>query len=338
MSLAHDHTIKDYLIEQIGTNEEDDTAKQHLIRFQQKSADIMDVAADQLLNLTNIMRIQNMFNPQARLVSNYLYLSGSNRSDVQDGTYKLHWYLNSGDPIYQKGVINLNYGLRDIVSMKIQKISFGIRNPATSPILARKRVAVDIEEFNAQACISPEGTRFHFMMDSQGTMAKVHNDGTSLSPYNFNRGVFHFRRPIGKIDAITLSMYTPLQPLALDSDYTYGTVVQGSNPATIIFTTTHDLYAGPITISGFTTGNPVADAAIIAQVNTTFNANFTSCTGPLFTLIDDVTITLPVDLSSTTPLPTAPTITMYAPIDFSTVLEIISLRDGEFDSQYEEHI
>jgi len=339
-------TFYQYQKSEIGTNEEDgdkdapnktpdgkifiETADDNIVKtsFNKGFTTGTKMDVSNLLQLMSQSNIRNMFNPQGRYVKNYIPINNQNRiSDPSyDGTYKTKWNMNYGIPISRKGFIDVNFRIRDIVSMRIQALSIVCRSTFMQNQLSRNRTAILIEELASQSFVATEGNNFHFMM-----LQSIASQGPSISiqtidPYYLNRGNFYFRTPITKLDSLTISLYNPFQPIPLDPEIISGVVIQGTNPATIIFSSEHGLYEDFITISGYTTGNPVADATIIASMNTTFSY-------PNFTVVDLFTITVPVNVIPVTPLPSNPAVSGYRPVNMTGALEIITLSstDEELD-------
>lgn len=277
-----------------------------------------------LLNLHTENNIKNLFNPQSRYVKSYIPINNQNRHNTQlaDGTFRTSWNLTYGIPGVRTGYIDVNFTTRDIVAMRMKSLTITCRSTFMQNQISRNRTAVLIEELAPQSFVSTEGNNFHFIgyqsVSSQYPSVSI----KTVSFYYFNRGNYRFRMPITKLDSLTLSLYNPFQPLPLDPENISGVVVQGTNPAQLTFNLEHGLYQDYITISGYTTGDPVTDAALIASVNTTF-------TYPGFTVVDLYTITIPIDVSGATPLASNPVINGYRPVDMNGALEIISLRPSD---------
>ena len=101
---------------------------------------------------------------------------------------------------------------------------------------------------------------------------------------NFNKGYYWFNNPIREISRITLSMGNPFTKIPILPTKYNGVIVQNSNPMTIriesniiddgaVVLPVSDLSSyipltSYFTISGFTTGDPVTDIALINSVNT----------------------------------------------------------------------
>lgn len=319
----------------IGQNEEDNNVKlrnnnifleTENEQLEHKNKRNINIDIVNLLMLRTKSNILNMFNPRGRYMVSYLPIDNQNRSlnSTNNGILKTTWGINYGDAGFQPGVIDVNFKIKDIIGMRLQALTIVCRSTFTQDQINRNRISILIDELITQSFVASEGNNFHFItlesISSQGPSISI----KTISPYYLNKGYFYFRLPITKLDTLTISLYNPFQPLPLDPENISGVVIQGSNPAQIIFDFEHGLYQDFITITGFTTGNPVADAPIIAAMNTTF-------TYPSFTIINLYTITVPVNLSTTTPLPSNPIINGYRPVNMTGALEIISLRPDDED-------
>jgi hypothetical protein len=321
-SITDVDSVKEYFINSIGTNDEDNTNNTSIIKFQTEVDDVQSCSITNLLNLSNTIRLQNMFNPVASLIKNYVYVNSNNA--LTNNLTNISFNLNSCGPVFKNGYINTTNAISNIVAMRISKISFGIRSEAKNTILSRKRLTILIDELSAQSFVAPEGNRFHFITNRHSAYNTQFAYATTQSPYYFNRGWFKFNTPISKLDRLTLRFYCPFQPFALDADNVSATVTQQSNPAILTFTQPHGILDGPITISNFTTGNTVVDAAIINVFNSTFYKATSTYTNK-FTVINANTISLNVNLSTTTALTVAPVVNVYTPINFTTTLEFITI-------------
>jgi hypothetical protein len=134
-----------------------------------------------------------------------------------------------------------------------------------------------IEEFAAQSFVGPNGRKFHFVCSdlSRELSSTISRDarGSGVSiPYN--DGWYRFNTPIRGFNTLTLSYSNALRPTRAYDTKLCGVLVQNSNPMEISFDQTETFLFGRIlaseyfrfTITGFTTGDPVADAALIQSV------------------------------------------------------------------------
>jgi hypothetical protein len=167
------------------------------------------------------------------------------------------------------------------------------------------RVETLIEEFAAQSFLAPNGRKFHFVSSElefdfpSDISFENHQTGTSVL---FNDGWFWFSNPIQQFSSLTLSYSEALEPTRAFDTKLCGVLVQGSNPLKIEFSQTDDFFYGRITahpnfyytLTGFTTGDPTADAALIESV--------LAYEGPadVFVPVLSYSITFPFDTSGMT--------------------------------------
>jgi hypothetical protein len=193
--------IKEYLYSVIGYNEEADTAKDHLVKIENDGKYNINAKIRSLLTINSLKKLQMKLNPT--LHSNYLLLDKNYANTVGDYTNKLSWLINTGSPVTKVGYVNCDFNLSDIVAVKLKKIVF-------TPVVAGlfdtilNTYSIGIDELSAQSFLTPNNIRFHFMMN--------YING-ELSPFEFNRGLYNFNKPVKFLDSITISMYNPIYPI-----------------------------------------------------------------------------------------------------------------------------
>lgn len=268
-----------------------------------------------LFDANNPQELKRMINPRTQMVSQLLYLDLNNTSSDTDPLTRPRWYINHSAPIYTTGTVNVNLPLENVISMRLRDINFSVRQAEKSRRLSMYVMYILIEELQSQCNLGL--FNFHFAakklsFDPQTYGLKYNY---TFSTFEYNDGRFYFYKPIDHIDKITLNLRLHDYPFSLDAETLTATITPLSNPANITFLTEHGLNTSPITISGFTTGDPVTDAVVIAAMNTTHSN---------YTIIDLYTITLPIDLSTTTPL-ASHSVQVYSSIGLNFVLEVNSL-------------
>ena len=237
------------------------------------------------------------------------------------------WIILVNSPIRNIGTINVDFPIENIRSMRLTRLSLTCRSRYLQQ-RSVNRISILIKEFADQAFITQEG-RFHFIGRQDniatGIDRPIFNPSsgpnqwtTTLGFYNFNHGVFNFHTPVNIVNQITLEFYDPINRLPLDKETINGYIVNNSNPATVVFSEEHGLYQDEFSIEQFTTGNPIADSLLISAVNTLHQY-------PAFNIIDDYTVTIPIDLSLMTPLPSNPVVLLYRKIQMIADLELQQL-------------
>jgi hypothetical protein len=215
-----------------------------------------------ILGKTDEVSFQQMINPQAAYRKNYIYLDSRYRDTSSDtaGMTAMKWNFLSNMATSSMGGVASVGNVQQVVA-----ISTGtIRLPYQDNMLdnSYKRVSMLINEWSGQAYIGQEGRKFHFMFKTS-----LDSNMVDCEPHNSDRATFEFAKPITQIDTITISFGAPLESIAFDRDR-MGMSVSYSNPLVLSSTNPHKLRTGDkIHISGFTTDNPTADAAVIARVN-----------------------------------------------------------------------
>lgn len=238
---------------------------------------------ERIFGVNDTFSLQEKFNPQALLRSVYITLDSKNRSLSTIGRRRLMWdVLNNANIEFQGSSIVIG-NVRDIVSMKIRK--FRIPNVATA-VNSFNKITLLIEEWLAQSFIATEGRRYHFSFMPMAS-GSLHLDLLPLP--DTSNGIFNFRKPITRLDTLTLSFGAPLSPVLFGPDRFTATagyagagisavvpvspaLVPGNQRLTITSTIPHNLVIGEtVIISGYTSQNPAGDQpatkAIVEEVN-----------------------------------------------------------------------
>lgn len=232
----------------------------------------------------NMYRTRKLFNETALYTYRYIVLDTSRSSGYDFNTKKYKWNYN-GTPLVEEGVASSTGPIKNIVGMR----SFPIvmKNFRTFRDLYNI-YTLTIDELVAQSFIGHERQRYHFMYRTRNVPVFGLSDSNEFNPRDFNRGYFWFRTPIQSINSFTISMANPVQIVDIPAGIQSAIISTFNNPLQLVFSYPHGLLSGGIIIiSNFTTNDPVTDAVIIASVN--------SSAGHVITVIDDLTISIPVD-------------------------------------------
>jgi hypothetical protein len=191
-------------------------------------------------------------------------------------------------------------------------------NTLNSDMFINNSISVLISEFSPQSFKSIEGNLFHHI-SNYTINTKVISPGNSIvnittTPLLNNKGYFWFQKPINQFSKLTISFYNPFQLITFIPNYLSAVVIQNSNPMQLTFNVLHNMLSNfKILINNFTTGNPISDKLLIDSINDqTLNV----------TKIDDYNITVPIDLTSMTPLLNPLTIF----INIETIRNIIPIQ------------
>lgn len=263
-----------------------------------------NLLASKAINIASIFgikdkyQLQRSLHPQLQYTKNYIILDSKNR--VPSNNLQQMQWLYLSDATFQQGTVNTKGQVRDLIGIRMYPLraaqNFGISgayNPTYTLL---------IEEFKAQSFIGHQGRNFHFMLrqtpnpTTPPTAPAVAQQ--ELMP--MNDGYFWFRKPFTTINTLTISLANPLvvinipvaQQVLYSQYFTYGLTTVVVTPFATGYTT-----GDTVVLSNFTTANPVADAAVIAQMN--------DPAGHVITVVDANTFIIPVDTSTITPLETA---------------------------------
>lgn len=204
------------------------------------------------------------------------------------------WNISStpGDSL---GVASTQAPMGNIISMKFQEFFIPYVSDADNQY---KKISLLIEELGMSSVMCHENRHYHMMFDTEIVTNRV-----KLLPENC--GVYNFSEPIDQFKRITISFGNPLNQLSFLPDF-YPIVVSinGPNSTYLTFRIKHFVSDGEIVlISGFTTANPAIDFNSIAAVNST--------SGNVVAVIDDFTLEITADISTTTLLTDPPSVEAY---------------------------
>lgn len=252
----------------------------------------VEIAA--LLGLNNAFSIQQLFNPEATYIRNYLILDSRYRiinEPSSNNITQFTWnYVDNAN--IADGSVNSVGTIRNIVSMRVYqpRVPFVTSSHSSVNMSSEtRRVAIVIQEFASQSFIGPERSRFHFMLQPVIPAVAVVNypNMIELQVEEYNDGKFDFRKPITVVNSLTVSFLDPVNviPFLHDRDtctFTYGspTIITTSIPH--LFTAAAGLTYG--VISGFTTDAPTTDAATIAAINSLIELTLTVTGASTFTV------------------------------------------------------
>jgi hypothetical protein len=239
---------------------------------------IFNYAIKSIFGLTDIYKIQKLFNESSLYQKNYISLDTSNANADQINT-KIYTWKYLGSPNVTSGSANTYVPLKNIVSMKLSPVKF---NDYRTFRDFYGIFSLLIDEFSAQAYIGHENRRFHFLLEAQRK-----GNFLEFNPHNFNSGVYTFQTPIKSVDSFTISLADPFRSIDLPSSKQDCYMIY-TNPLTIVTFLPFNLATGnTVIIKNFTTNNSIADAALINAIN--------SPTGYTTIRLDPYKFTIPID-------------------------------------------
>lgn len=304
------------------------------------------VKLEEFLDDDQIVYLSKQIIPSTREKYNYLFLDSANCYEIPSDRDSFTWLINDKIPIYQKGYINLSSIMRNIKMLRIGRLTVAHVLLSQYSTFNTARIGIGFKEFESQAIVLPNAVRVHHIVNKLSDDLNIGNT-IVLSAFNGNRGWFRFQKKFLTLDHLTLNMWDLQTSLKLTIPDTYATVsalqykgnitpiggVTIVNPIIIAdhymipvqdlsssFTgiSTFDGFTVEIlNFSGFTTDDPIADAALIASYNS--DHTLTRQWAPYFYPPVDISSANLVN-GSTTPV----TITFIYKPRFTGTLEIVS--------------
>jgi hypothetical protein len=249
--------IKEWLITNIGSVEEDSEGKSSIVQAVQSYA----VPSVPL----NLSIVQSIIPTVKKTRHHYFSIERSNALNPTD-TNKFKYWINPYPIRTEQGMLNTFCPVKNITAMRLTNVYMTIRTLANQELLKHKKLTVLIEELSGQSLMGFNGNKFHFVLEYYNT----ENNIARFSTYNANRGLFIFNKIIRYLDTLTVTIYdeTDLFPME-NSVYTVAVTSHlVYTLLTIPITTPYFYTPEMITLSGFSTNNPIGDAALIAACNT----------------------------------------------------------------------
>jgi hypothetical protein len=161
-----------------------------------------------------------------------------------------------------------------------------------------KKISLLIEELGMSSVMCHENRHYHMMFDTDVVTNRI-----KLTPENC--GIYNFSEPIDQFKRVTISFGNPLVQLSFLPDF-YSIVVSINGPSStyLTFRVKHFVSDGEVVIiTGFTTANPSIDFTSISNVN--------NPEGNVVSVVDDFTLEIAVDTSTTTLLSDPPSVEAY---------------------------
>jgi hypothetical protein len=304
------------------------------------------------LEMLNKYELSKQIAPHSKMKYNYLMLDSWNCYEIPTTRDKFTWMLNDRNIVQQTGYINLHSILKNIKLARLGRMTFAhIFDNVMDLFSSGRRITFGFDEFASQALIAPNGTKFQFLEQLRPS-DEAYGSTYTLSSYDQNRGWFRFRERFELLDKLSLNIWDlfgltatrisiPDSYLTFTGVQYYGfTVTNGFESVTepleianfqkylpMIWTWTEsDRKEGPgisaeqFTLSGYTTLDPVGEAAIIAAYNSTH----------FLERVFDNYFKTPSPLGTHTPFTTQNiTITVLWKPRFTGVLELVSEDDDD---------
>ena len=221
--------------------------------------------------------------------SKYRILNESKNANITE----FIWGYTPGKTI-QVGNVNSSSEIENIVCLRLQSFCMPYGIEFYDGLSSYTRISVVIEEISAQSYIVSAVKRSHWILKHNEFKSTPDTKRIEFSADDFNNGEYWFNKPITYLDNLTIKIGSPTLPISFNYDRDTCTATYG-NP-TIITTTYPHKFTGStyITLSNFTTNDPITDKAIIDSINSSSEIKAT--------VIDSTNLSIPIDTSTIIPV------------------------------------
>jgi len=257
-----------------------------------------------IFNNSNPYHSSLLINPSSKEYYSYVMLDTNNVDSLLSTETFFVWNLNDGTPSYRTGTINIPHKIYPIKRMRLGRITFANMHYADFYkifLSTSNRIATTFHNFGSQALIAQNRLKYHFL--HKFIYDQSYRGGSlTITPFYSNRGWFRFNKKFNKPDQLQVSfadIFTPESPISVPLTECSFSAVQYFNHA--IFSVDFSSYSyyleidkserllnfiydyidssinnspndngtmqEQVLISGFTTDDPAADAAVIAAYN-----------------------------------------------------------------------
>lgn len=230
------------------------------------------------------LRKGNAIAPRERSV--YALLDSRYRIRSTDaGTYSWTVTYNYSDT---QGQVSIPIDFKNVIYMQFKEFHIPYVPAADTPY---RKISLSINELQESSVMGHENRSYHMMFDTA-----IETNRIRLTPPSQDDGKFHFNAPINYMKKLSITFGNPLTPISfLPEFYVVTLTVNGLNSTYINFVINHNLADGEIIyITGFTTANPSNDFNDITNINNSL--------GHSIAVIDNTTIEITSDLSTSTML------------------------------------
>jgi hypothetical protein len=271
-----------------------------------------------LMGFTTRQDIQNVFNPKARYIKNYLILDSRYRNLDTNGTSVFQWIYSDTNNL-SVNAVNTSGTIRNLVSMKLYQFVF----PDVNLNNDSGRLAIYIQEFKDASFIASGSQSYHWITRvAQGaSLPQPSAFYVQCQVEDYQDGILYFNKPITQLNQFTISFSDPLNQISLPYDRSRATIISYGATTTIRTTIDNNLsIGGRVFITGFSTDNPTQDQAVIAAVNNPFGILVSNIVTP-------TDFVIPVDTSTVTPTTGLIIQVYFAQFRFILSFEVTYLRD-----------
>jgi len=337
-----------------------------------ESRDLREVKIEEFLNFGQLTGYQltKQINPLSRMRYNYALLDTEACYERTDYVFK--WLLNDQIKVSQTGILCTQGKLRNIKMVRVGQAMFSNFIAVEGALIkSQKRIGFDFEEFRPQGALI--GNRsVEFFMHFRDPVFYYDNNWL-VSPFDHIRGWFRFDNPLRELSSLTLRLFdtVALTDIRVNSSDTVtysgrqyigitiaggvsiGGIAQPPIPNPLYLETagiplistsvgsgnlSRQVDMDTVTMSGFTTDDPIADAALIASYNAIHDLRYPfteNLSGRIFRgIASGQALNAPIDVSSMTYIdpgwfPVQATFNVLSKPRVTFTIEIISEDDSE---------
>ena len=223
--------------------------------------------------------------------------------------------LNGG-----RGVNTSGGTVRNIISMKLYQFVFPNLDTLN---VDSGRLAIYFQELKDASFISSASNSYHWLLRvAQGdALPQPSNLFVQCQVEDYQDGVVYFNKPITVIDKFTINFYDPLNIITIPYDRSSAIITSYGLSTSIQTSIVNNLtVGGRVIISGFTTDDPTADAAVIAAINNPLGVLVAAISSPTAFFIN-------IDTTLITPKPGLVIQVYFAQFRFIMGFEVTYLKD-----------
>lgn len=172
---------------------------------------------------------------------------------------------------FEQGAVNGPFAPHNITGIECGTIYLpDITNTASTEY---RMISMFIQEFSEQSSILSSSTRYHFLFNVDIISESSGSRRLKLTPIFADVAETRFVTELTGLSTFTVSFGNPAEPIVFDNDRDLSpqSVTSGTAPeeGTVFRTSVvHGMQNGELVyLEGFTTGNPIADYAVIQQAN-----------------------------------------------------------------------
>jgi hypothetical protein len=239
------------------------------------------------------LRKNNMIVPRQKNI--YVLLDSRYRNRTT-GPNVFSWTISSV-PSDSRGVVSTMKSMQNIIFMQFSKFLIPYSAAADN---VYKKITLLINELNFAAVMAHEDRHYHALFDTE-----VQSNRILCTPDSQDDGKFRFNEPITYIKTVSITFGGPLNKLSFLPEFYSTTITSNGVGSTYInFLIPHNVSNGEqVLIVGFTTASAAIDFTVIGKINDVI--------GHIVSVVDDNTLEITTDLSTSTLVSPNPPVECY---------------------------